>query len=144
MIYLYRDIICEKVRKWKIPVLLLLLASMLSYILRPGEVHMAVQNLWQLAIFALWVCYAIGTDGKLLSNKITSFISGISFEVYLCHMVIFRVVEKLGLHYLLGKGWLAYLATVAIVIIGAMVFAVVAQRTIKFAGNKLCRKAAKT
>lgn len=32
-------------------------------------------------------------------------------------MIIFRLVEKLGLHYMLGKGWGGYLFTVAAVII---------------------------
>lgn len=54
-------------------------------------------------------------------------------EIYLSHMVIFRVVEKLGLHGLIGNGWLQYIATVVMVLCGSIIFSVVMQRVIKFA-----------
>ena len=51
-------------------------------------------------------------------------------EIYLSHMVIFRVVEKLKLNQILGSGWLQYVFTSGLVIAGAIVFSVVAQKTI--------------
>ena len=51
-------------------------------------------------------------------------------EIYLSHMVIFRVVEKLKLNRILGNGWLQYIAISVLVIAGATVFAVVMQKTI--------------
>lgn len=144
MIYLYKDIIREKIHKYRIVALVIAWASTLGYVFRPDGVSIILQNLWQLQIFAMWVCYAIGTNGKILCNKVTSFISGISFEIYLCHMVIFRLVEKLGLHYALGKGWAGYLFTVVIVIIVAVLFSAVTQWAIKAMRNILCRKSIKT
>lgn len=135
MIYLYKDIICEKVHKYRIVVLVIAWASTLGYLFRPDGVSIVFQNLWQLQIFTTWVCYAIGTNGRILCNKVTSFISSISFEIYLCHMIIFRFVEILGIHYILGKGWKGYLFTVAIVIIGAILFSVVVQWAIKCIRN---------
>ena len=46
-------------------------------------------------------------------------------------MVIFRVVEKPGLHQVMGNGWLQYVFTVVIVLAGAVAFAVVMQVVIK-------------
>lgn len=46
-------------------------------------------------------------------------------EIYLSHMVIFRVVEKLKFNRILGNGWLQYIVTSVLVIAGATVFAVV-------------------
>lgn len=51
-------------------------------------------------------------------------------EIYLSHMVIFRVVEKLKLTRILGNGWLQYVVTSVLVIAGATVFAVVMQKII--------------
>lgn len=47
--------------------------------------------------------YAIIKRGGL-ENRVTKFFSGISMEIYLSHMVIFRVVEKLKLNLILGNG----------------------------------------
>ena len=46
--------------------------------------------------------------GGLLENRVTKFFSGISMEIHLSHMVIFRVVEKLKLNRILGNGWLQH------------------------------------
>lgn len=58
-------------------------------------------------------------------------------EIYLSHMVIFRVVEKLGIHKVIGNGWLQYIFTVIVVIVGTTVFAVVMQKIIELAEKKL-------
>ena len=51
-------------------------------------------------------------------------------EIYLSHMVIFRVVEKLKLNRILGNGWLQYVVTSVLVIAGATVFAVAMKKII--------------
>ena len=68
--------------------------------------------------------------GGVLENRVTKFFSGVSMEIYLSHMVIFRVVEKLKLNRILGNSWLQYIVTSVLVIAGATVFAVVMQKTI--------------
>ena len=68
--------------------------------------------------------------GGILENRVTKFFSGISMEIYLSHMVIFRVVEKLKLNRILGNGWLQYVVTSVLVIAGATVFAVAMQKII--------------
>lgn len=45
-------------------------------------------------------------------------------------MVIFRVVEKLGLNQIIGNGWIQYIVTVAIVLLGAILFSVVIKKLI--------------
>lgn len=81
--------------------------------------------------------YAIIKRGGALENRVTKFFSGISMEIYLSHMVIFRVVEKLGLHRVIANGWLQYILTVVIVISGTTFFAVAMQRIICLAEKKL-------
>ena len=49
-------------------------------------------------------------------------------EIYLSHMVVFRVFEKLHLNTVFGNGWLQYVITVVTVILGTAAFAVIMQR----------------
>ena len=65
--------------------------------------------------------------GGVLVNPVAKFLGGISFEIYLCHMVIYRVLEKLHLVHLFGNGLLAYIFTAVAVICGSVVFSVCAK-----------------
>lgn len=51
-------------------------------------------------------------------------------------MVIFRVVEKLGLNQIIGNGWIQYIVTVVIVLFGAILFSVVVKNLIRLAEKK--------
>ena len=53
--------------------------------------------LYMLPIQALWIVLAIGPNIYFFTNKIASFVSSISMEIYLCHMAAFRVIEKVQL-----------------------------------------------
>ena len=51
-----------------------------------------------LLLYGTLVLYALNSKQRrfsLLSNPATKFLSGISMEIYLSHMVIFRIIEKL-------------------------------------------------
>ena len=58
-------------------------------------------------------------------------------EIYLSHMVVFRLVEKMGLNRMFGNGWLQYFITVIMVIFGAICFSVVVKKSIDIAEKKL-------
>lgn len=73
---------------------------------------------------------ATAQKNYLLENKITNFISSISMEIYLSHMVIFRVIEKLDLNRIIGNGWIQYIVTVVIVLCGTVLFAYIMQKVI--------------
>lgn len=57
-------------------------------------------------------------------------------EIYLSHMVIFRVVEKLNLNVIIGNSWIQYIVTAAIVLCGTILFAAVMQKLIGFSEKK--------
>ena len=78
----------------------------------------------------MWQHWSIPSDasgGGVLGNPVVKFLGGISFEIYLCHMVIYRVLEKLHLVHLFGNGLLAYIFTAIAVICGSIVFSVCAK-----------------
>ena len=91
------------------------------------------------------VCHNLCRGGKttkkshLLENKITKFVSGISMEIYLSHMVIFRIVEKLGLNRKIGNGWIQYIVTALSVLLGTILFAVVMQKLIGLAERRFAK-----
>ena len=81
-------------------------------------------------LIATVVYFAVGGNALtmlVLVNPIAKFLGGICFEIYLCHMVIYRVIEKLHLVYLFGNGLLAYIFTAVAVICGSVVFSVCAK-----------------
>ena len=71
--------------------------------------------------------YAISKEERnfILNNKFTRFISGISLEIYLCHMVIYRLFEKLNLTHAFGNSFYSYVIVSILTVIGAIVFAVI-------------------
>jgi len=77
--------------------------------------------------------------GGVLENRVTRFFSGISMEIYLSHMVIFRGLEKVHLNTVLGDGWVQYVFTVVVVVAGASVFAVAVKKMIVVAERTMAR-----
>ena len=72
--------------------------------------------------------YTIGCNRVgVLVNPIAKFLGGICFEIYLCHMVIYRMLEKLHLVHLFKNDLLAYIFTAIAVICGSVVFSVCAK-----------------
>lgn len=121
LIYLYREEIA-KLNQWI--VLGIAGCAVVLYYLIGGNAMMC------LLVSCTLLIYAIIKRGGVLENRVTKFFSGISMEIYLSHMVVFRVVEKLKFTRILGNGWLQYVVTSVLVIAGATVFAVVMQKTI--------------
>ena len=127
LIFIYRgklQIIADKFR-W--PVLVVGAALAVLYYIFGANVPI------MLAVFAVFLIYAIGDKKRrILNNRVTRFLSGVSMEVYLCHMIIFRVIEKTGLTHLFGAEVLSYIFTCAGTILGAILFSFIAQKGLAF------------
>ena len=128
LIYLYKEqIACFN--KWL--VLGFVWLSIILYYIIGGNSMMC------LLVSSVLLVYAILCGGGLLQNKVTKFFSGISMEIYLSHMFIFRIIQKLKINTILGNGWIQYIVTVVVVIIGASVFAIVMKHIFNYISNKL-------
>lgn len=127
LIYLYRTNI-RSLNQW-----ILLAAVLFSVVL---YYLIGANTLTCLLVSSSLLIYAISNRG-VLQNKFTAFISTISMEIYLSHMVIFRIVEKLGLHQVIGNGWLQYFLTLIIVIFGTVMFSIIAQKILNIFITKL-------
>lgn len=90
-----------------------------------------------LILYMPWLCYAISVESPILSNKVMKYLSGISLELYLAQMVVFRVVEKAKCLYLLGTGWFSFLAVWIAVMVGLIVFIEFYKHSERFVLKKL-------
>lgn len=94
IIYLYRS-------KWKIwggkfhnLFFVICIAASIFEFYKPTVID---EYMYLIFLFGLWMVYAISGEWKWLSNKVVKYLSGISMEIYLSHMVLFRLTEKLGM-----------------------------------------------
>lgn len=81
-----------------------------------------------LLLYTFWLIYAVMESKStrkwtLLNNKVMTFISGISMEIYLAHMMIFRVVEKIHLERFIHNNDALYWSTLALVLLGTIILA---------------------
>lgn len=75
-----------------------------------------------LILFLPWLWYAISVDSKVLNNRVMKYLSGISLELYLAQMIVFRAIEKIHGLYLFGNGWLSFIASWIMVVTGLILF----------------------
>lgn len=134
LIYLYRQDIQALVLKFKRTTFILcVISTTIWFIINEYQYINMLNNLlviFTIAMFSMWISLAISINSKILSNKITKFLNSVSFEIYLAHMVIFRVFEKLNLQYLFGVNGLSYVIFSITVIICTTIFAWFAQKVI--------------
>lgn len=121
LIFLYRKELAEFVQKHKVVAGAILLAATVAYFALGGS------TITLLFFFVAALVYTLGCNRGVLVNPVAKFFGGICFEIYLCHMVIYRVLEKLHLVHLFGNGLLAYIFTAVVVICGSVVFSVCAK-----------------
>lgn len=106
----------------------------------PGEVAgVDIYMLKNLVLYLPWLMYAISVDSKILSNKVMKYLSGISLELYLAQMVIFRVIEKVKCLYLFGHGWISFLAVWIAAVVGLVVFIEVWKRVYQLMRQKVSK-----
>ncbi len=86
-----------------------------------GNVHLFTVE--SLLLFMLWLAYSIGVKSGFMNNRIMRYFGGISMEMYLAQMVVFRVIEKSGMLYKFGYGWLSF-GIVMLLEIGLLVFGI--------------------
>lgn len=121
LVFLYRKELAEFASKHKVIAGAILLIATVAYFALGGS------TFTMLFFCVAALVYTLGCRGGGLANPVAKFLGGICFEIYLCHMVIYRVLEKLHLVHLFGNGLLAYIFTAVAVICGSVVFSVCAK-----------------
>ena len=123
LIFIYREQLEKVVEKYRWIVLGLCVVMTVGYYVFNGTVVL------MLILFSSYLIYALGnTKTSVLLNPITRFISGISMEIYLSHMVIYRVLEKIGVTHYFGDDIMSYMITSLGTLGGVIVFAMVVHK----------------
>lgn len=136
VLYLYRDSIKLFIRKnrWAFLAFCVVVTVGRYFLPEDGRTISMLKNL---VVFIPWLSYAISVESKFLSNKVMHYLSGISLEMYLAQMVIFRVIEKAKCLYLFGNGWISFLMVWAALSIGLVLFIEVWKRLFNVLNQKL-------
>ena len=124
MIYLYRNELKNMGRLWKnVMVIASVICTVLYYFLY--DIPLSVVLL--LLMFTLFttdaICFGGGTARFLFQNKIACFLGGLSMEIYLCHMFVYRFFEKLHLLHVIENKIMNYCLVSLVTIVGAVIIA---------------------
>ena len=125
LVFLYRENIRGIKESFKPVILLLCIVSTALYFLTGRNICMIVVTSLFFLVYA--VC---GTVHPLLSNSFTGFLSSISFEIYLCHMPVYRVLEKMGILHVFKSELFSFLLVAILTTLGASIVARAAQSLI--------------
>ena len=124
VIYLYKDCIIQWNRRypwlgWVLITLGLLLT--LTFFPAWGQLFSTLKSIGG---FSLIMVGALADGRKLLANTFTRIISDISLEIYLSHVFILRVIQKVGIIQRIPNPTIAYITTILFTVFGSIVFAV--------------------
>lgn len=123
LIYLYRENIKRFVsyHRW-LWLCICILTSVVWYLI-PNDIQgVDISSIAILIVLTMWVMYAISVNSIILSNAFTKYISGISMEMYLSHMFVYRIVEKFHGLYVFGHGWISLVFSWFLVVLVLIVF----------------------
>lgn len=119
LIFLYRDAVADFVKKYKLIIWFMCIGATVGYFVA-GTCTITI-----LLLSALLLIYALGvTKRGVLVNPFTKFISSISFEIYLCHMVFYRLLDKIHFNHIVKNDLVDYLLTTTGAVVATVIFSV--------------------
>jgi peptidoglycan/LPS O-acetylase OafA/YrhL len=117
--YLFKTDIKNLVSRFKIPwFIMCAFLTVVWYFVDAGNI-LILKNI---LLFSPWFWYAISVNSKILNNRIMKYLGGISLEIYLAHMVIFRLIEKVNLLYIFGNNWISFILVWVMIVMGLLIF----------------------
>ena len=132
IIYLYKEQLEKIAQKFKWLFWILIIIAIVGYYYFNRNVYA------NLILCCILLIYAIGVNKKgVLQNRFTKFISGISMEIYLSHMLIFRVIEKLRIERFIGNVNIRMVLVIILTLIGSICFSLILKKMIVIFENKL-------
>jgi len=123
LIFLYKDFFVNFKKCFKIILLIVDVLLIFGFYLIPSTIGNININQWKLLLlFSMLILFAITGQYHFLYNKFSCFISGISLEIYLSHMVFYRAIELFNLLYLFDSQLISYLFSCITIIIFTILF----------------------
>lgn len=126
IIYLYREEIERIFLKTSYVLLVIALIIMGAYVVLYSNNHdVPLGSQIIMVAFAVLMMYAISVKKSLLCTKGFQFVGKKCLEIYLSHMLVFRVLEKVHLTGIFSKTWLSFSIACVLVLIGTLVISVI-------------------
>ncbi len=132
LLYLYRKYLDKK---W-VPIISLILLSGITiayYVINNSDYMI-------LGLFILLSMFLISSGGDvvkiLFQSKVVRFLSGISMEMFLCHMFVFRVIEKCKLIHITNNEFINYGITCVATICGAIALSYISKKVTEIISRK--------
>jgi len=137
IVYLYKDEIENFVNRFKGISLCAVLVLTVGYYSTPNAIDsIDIVVVKTLLLYTGWLGLSLGYDNRLMNNKFTNYISNLSMEMYLSHMVVFRIIEKTGITGQNENSIVRYMATyillVALLVTGLTIYKRVTKRLVAF------------
>ncbi|MBS6984549.1 acyltransferase family protein [Paraprevotella clara] len=130
--FLYRDALHRwAVKRGKFLLIWCIVVNAL-YFVCPQSVGTLHKVIPLLAVFTLWLIYAMGAEHGWMHNRVMDFLSNISMEIYLCHMLMFRIVERIHLENFIQDENLLFIVTCVAGIGASVVFSYVVRNMIDY------------
>lgn len=131
LVYLWRDSLGRAVSCHRRLAAVVVLASATAFFAFPAFRssnfgHLAAD----MSLFAIFLVYSLGSTDIVLNNRLVRFISSISMEVYLCHMLVYRVIERVHIERLVADNNAVYCLTAGLTLCGAVAFSYIAKRQV--------------
>lgn len=124
MVYLYRRPVSEFIKSnFSLACIITIILTICYFIFKDNVYNPFIYYVLELLLFTLWLLYAIGSKDVVLNNKVVKYLSNISMEIYLAHMVIYRAAEKVHLENYIEQNDILYIITALLTIIGVICFA---------------------
>ena len=121
LLFLYKDNIIKIFNRNRIVSLLLLIVFTVCFFAPQKNKYILIA---QIVLFSfVFISYAISFDKSMLNTKISAFIGNISLEIYLSHMLIFRILEKIKLINIISNDYVSYTIICIVVLIGTTILA---------------------
>lgn len=126
LLYLYSNEL-EKLSEKKTVMSPLLIIPVVIWLCIPVKIRNqdSIFTILQLIIFSTWIMGGLNRKIKFFANRAIKFISDLSVEIYLSHMVFFQVANKLGLVSLTQNNLINYIICVVFVLTGSILFSFV-------------------
>lgn len=119
IIYLYRSYLTTWVKSHSLSMLAICASIAIVTFLAIKSISIYIPTL---LLFSSWLVYGLGSNDIVLNNRIVRYISKISMEIYLCHMLFFRVVSIGHLEKFIGDPNALYIVTFICTLLGAIIF----------------------
>lgn len=136
LVFLYKDVLTEKLQNKRLlsgAILLILIGVLISnslYMKNDG-----MNKILILCIFSMLIIYAISNKSFVLENKVIQIIGKYCLEVYLAHMMVFRVIEKLSIHKMIGNQIISFIVVYMLTVVVTLIFSIIANYVIDRIGK---------